>query len=219
MRLLFFLIIPILCFSQEDGYRKLNEFPNSEFEKAVTDSIVKLQSGDLWNFLKVLKDDYKTDLNTFHSSFIKKIETTKWPMDMHFLLNFLIEQKTDKVVIENILNKRKEIWNKGLWSEKFWKVIRENKLNVTEDLYYSVNQKGQKTYNTNLYIENKMKNNEIGLNPLLFLNNRLISYPENQLLQTLAKLNIKDIEIVSMEEGPKLYGKRGIDGMLKILTN
>lgn len=42
MKLLLFLIIPIVCFSQEDNYRKLNKLPKGEFQKAVADSIIKL---------------------------------------------------------------------------------------------------------------------------------------------------------------------------------
>jgi hypothetical protein len=217
MRILFFLLLPLFCFSQEDNYSKLNKLPKVEFEKSVADSIAKLESGDLWNFLKVLKDDYKKDLKPFNSSFIKKMEMTKWPMDMHFLLDFLIQQKTDKVVIETILNNRKEVWDKGQWSEKFWKVIRENKLKIKENSSYSINDKGQKTYNIKSFLEEKIKSGEIGQNPLLYLDYTITDYEPNTLLEILEKMNIKDIQIVSKDEAPKLYGKRGADGMLKVL--
>jgi hypothetical protein len=218
MRLLLFAIIPIFCFSQEDNYGKLTKLPKAAFEKAVTDSIVKLESGDLWNFLKTLKDEYNTDLKPFNNSFMQKMESTKWPMDMHFLATFLIKQKSKTLAIENILNSRKEIWDNGQWSEKFWKIIRENKLKVKEEPYYSVNETGQKKYNIKLFLEEKVKTNIIGPNPLLYLNYKLASYDENQLLQTLEQLNIKDIEIVSKTEAPQAYGKRGVDGMIKVLT-
>lgn len=219
MRILLFLLIPIFCFSQEDNYAKLNKLPKVEFEKAVSDSIVKLESGELWNFLKVLKDEYKKDLKQFNASFIKKMEMTKWPMDIHFLLNFLIQQKTEKVVIETILNNRKDLWDKGQWSEKFWKVIRENKLNITESSTYSINDKGQKTYNIKEFLEEKIKNGEIGPNPLLYLNYKIADYDENQLIETLEKIKIKDISIVPKTESVGLYGKRGLDGMIRVLTN
>jgi len=217
MRILLFILIPFFCFCQEDYYSKLNKLSNTEFEKSVSDSIVKLQSGDLWNFLKVLKDDYKRDLKTFNKNFISKIEASKWPMDIHFLLVFLIEQKTDKVLLENILNAKKDIWDKGEWSLKFWKVIRENKLNVKVDSNYSINEKGQKTYNIKSFLEEKIKNEEIGSNPLLILDYKLADYKLNQLFETLENMNIKDIQIVSKEESIKLYGKRGEDGMIKVL--
>ena len=188
-----------------------------EFEKSVADSIVKLQSGDLLNFLKVLKDDYKKDLNPFNDNFIKKMEATKWTIDMHFLLSFLIEQKTNKLTLENILNSKKAVWDNGQWSEKFWKVIRENKLNIKEDLNYSINGKGQKTYNVKSFLEEKIKNGEIGLNPILYLDYTIADYEPNQLFETLEKMNIKDIQIISKQEAPEIYGKRGSDGMIKVL--
>ena len=111
MKLLFFFIaIPFFCFSQENDFTKLTRLPKVEFEKAVNDSIIKLESLDLWNFLKVLKDDYKTNLKPFTDIFIKKMESSKWPNEMHFLLIFLIEQKVEDPIIENILNNKKEIW-------------------------------------------------------------------------------------------------------------
>ena len=218
MRLLLFLFVPIFCFCQENNYNKLNKLPKAEFEKSVADSIVKLQSGDLWNFLRVLKDDYKKDLKPFNENFIEKMENTNWPMDMHFLLNILIEQKTDKVVVENILNKKKEVWDNGEWSAKFWNVIRKNKLNVLENSSYSVDEKGQKTYNIKAFLEEKLKNGEIGQNPLLYLDYTITEYEQNHLLETLEKMKIKDIQILSKEKAPKIYGKRGADGMIKILT-
>ena len=217
MKTLFFLLIPFFCFCQEDDYSKLNKLPKVEFEKSVADSIVKLESGDLWNFLKVLKDDYKKDLKPFNENFIKKMEATKWPMDMHFLLKFLIEQKTDKVIIENILNSKKAVWDNGQWSGKFWKVIRENKLNVSEDSNYLINEKGEKSYDVKSFLEEKIKNGVIGPNPLLYLDYTLTDYETNQLFETLEKMNIKDIQIISKEEAPKMYGKRGADGMIKVL--
>lgn len=217
MRILFFLLFPLFSFCQEDNYSKLNKLPKVEFEKSVADSIVKLQSGDLWNFLKVLKDDYKKDLKPFNENFIKKMEATKWPMDMHFLLKFLIEQKTDKAIIENILNSKKAVWDNGQWSGKFWKVIRENKLNVSEDGNYLINEKGEKSYDVKSFLEEKIKNSVIGPNPLLYLDYTLTDYKPNQLFETLEKMNIKDIQIISKEEAPKMYGKRGADGMIKVL--
>ena len=217
MRIFIFLLLPFFCFCQEDNYIKLNKLPKIEFEKSVADSIVKLKSGDLWNFLKVLKDDYRKDLKPFNESFIKKMETTELPMDMHFLLSFLIEQKTQKSIIENILNSKKAVWDNGQWSEKFWKIIKENKLNIKEDSNYSINEKGQKTYNIKSFIEEKIKNGEIGQNPLLYLDYKIANYEPNQLIETLEKINIKDIQIIAKEEGLKMFGKRGEDGMIKVL--
>ena len=217
MRIFIFLLLPFFCFCQEDNYKKLNKLPKAEFEKSVADSIVKLESGDLWNFLKVLQDDYKKDLKPFNESFIKKMEATKLPMDMHFLLGILIEQKTEKSIIENILNSKKEVWDNGQWSEKFWKIIREHKLNIKEDSNYTINEKGQKIYNIKSFLEEKIKNGEIGTNPILYLDYTIADYEPNQLLETLEKLNIKDIQIIPKDKSVGLFGKRGIDGMIKVL--
>lgn len=217
MRILFFLLLPFFCFSQEDNYKKLNKLSKVDFERSVADSIIKLESGNLWNFLKVLKDDYKKDLKPFNKNFISKMEATKWTMDMHLLLSLLIEQKTEKSIIENILNSKKEVWDKGQWSEKFWKIIREHKLNIKEDSNYSINEKGQKTYKIKSFLEEKIKNREIGSIPLIYLDNMIVVYEPNQLIETLEKMNIKDIQIISKEEALKIYGKHGADGVLKVL--
>lgn len=217
MRIFIFLLLPFFCFSQEDNYKKLNKLPIAEFEKSVSDSIVKLESGNLWNFLKVLKDEYQKDLQPYNNNFINKMEATKLPMDIYFLLSFLIEQKTEKSIIENILNLKKAVWDNGQWSEKFWKIIKENKLNIKEDFNYSISDKGQKTFNIKSFLEEKIKNGEIGQNPLLYLDYKIANYESNQLFETLEKINIKDIQIITKEESIKLYGKRGEDGMIKVL--
>ena len=217
MKIFILLLLPFFSFSQEDNYKKLHKLPKAEFEKSVADSIVKLESGDLWNFLKVLKDDYKKDLKPFNENFINKMEATKWPMDIHFLLNFLIEQKTEKSIIENILNSKKAVWDNGQWSKKFWKIIRKHKFNIKEDSNYSISEQGQKIYNIKSFLEEKIKNGEIGQNPLLYLDYTITDYEPNQLFATLEKMNIKDIQVTSKEEAPKIYGKRGADGLLKVL--
>ena len=62
---------------------------------------------------------------------IAKMEISKWSIELHFLSKFLIEQKTEKSIIENILDKKKNIWElNSNWAPKFWKMINENKLNI-----------------------------------------------------------------------------------------
>ncbi len=219
MKLFFFLIIPIFCFSQEDNFSKLKKLPKGEFEKAVNDSINKLSSLELWNFLKPLRDEYNTDLKPFNKSFLKKIEVCDSELEMHFLLRFLLEQNTDKTLLEKILNTRKEIWDHKMWAEKFWKVIRENKLNVLEDSNYFVDEKGKKTIKTKAFLEEKTRSKEIGANPLLFINGRLTSYSENKLWETLENLSIKDIQIINKDKAPNMYGIRGKDGFMGVMTN
>lgn len=218
MKLLFLLIIPLFCFSQNDDYTKLKKLPKIQFEKAVTDSISKLEASDLSLFLITLKKDNKTDLKPFSSALINRFENCKWPLEMHSLLGMLVDLKIPTPLIENILNNKKELWDNGQWAEKFWKIIRDNKLKVKEDIYYKVDALGQKTYNIRLLLEDKVVNNEMGANPLLNINYKLTEYPQNMLFETLEKLNIKDIAIISIPKSVELFGYRGADGMIKVLT-
>ena len=217
MKILFFLFIPFFAFSQNESIEKMKKLPKAEFERAFNDSIQKLESLELWNFIKNAKES-NIDLNDFNSTFTKRFETAKWPIEMHFLLEILIEQKTEKEIIEKTLNNKKEIWDKGEWAEKFRKIIRENDFKIIESNHYTINEKGEKKYNVKLFIEEKIKLNEIGENPLLQVNNSITKYSENTLLETLEKLNIKDIQIIPKQKSVPLFGKRGVDGMIKVLT-
>ncbi len=84
--------------------------------------------------------------------------------------------------------------------------------------YYTINEKGEKKYNVKLFIEEKIKQDEIGEKPLLQVNNSITSYSERTLLETLEKLEIKDIQIIPKQKSVPLFGKRGVDGMIKVLT-
>ncbi len=216
MRILFFLLIPLISFSQNESIEKMKKLPKVEFEKTFNDSIKKLQSLELWNFIKNAKES-NVDLNDFNSTFTKRFETAKWPIEMHFLLEILIEQKTEQEIIEKTLNK-KEIWNNGEWAEKFWKIIRENQFTINESNHYTINEKGKKKYNLKLFIEEKIIQNEMGENPLLEVDYQKTNYSENTLLETLEKLDIKDIQIIPKHKSVSLFGKRGIDGVIQVIT-
>ncbi|WDO12918.1 hypothetical protein MH928_16545 [Flavobacterium sp. WW92] len=218
MKLIILLIIPIFCFSQNDDYNKLKMLPKKELEYAINDSIKKLESLDLWNFLKVIKEDTTIDLKSFNNSLIKKLETSKLPHDLHFLTVILLEQNTHKIILQTILNQKKDIWDKGFWAEKFWKIIRKNSFVVDEDKDYKVDAAGEKQYDIELYLKEKIANDQLGLNPILMVNHTIVSYTENQLMKTLNDLNIKDMQATSKDTSVGLYGKRGIDGMISILT-
>jgi hypothetical protein len=47
----------------------------------------------------------------------------------------------------------------------------------------------------------------------------ITNYSENTLLETLEKLTIKDIQIIPKQKSVGLFGKRGVDGMIKVLTS
>jgi hypothetical protein len=181
------------------------------------DSIQKLESLELWNFIKNAKES-EIDLKDFNSTFLKRFETVESAIEMIFLLEILIDQKTEKSIIENTLNNKKEIWDKGPWAEKFWKIIRENDFKIIESNHYTINKKGEKKYNVKLFIEEKIMQNEMGENPLLEVDYVITNYSENTLLETLEKLTIKDIQIIPKQKSIGLFGKRGVDGMIKVLT-
>lgn len=84
--------------------------------------------------------------------------------------------------------------------------------------HYTINEKGEKIYNLKLFIEEKIKQNEMGENPLLEVDYVITNYSENTLLETLEKLTIKDIQIIPKQKSVGLFGKRGVDGMIKVLT-
>lgn len=217
MKTLFFLLIPVFIFSQNENIEKMKKLPKAEFEKVFSDSIANLNSLDLWNFIKDAKES-EIELSRFNSTFINRFENAKWANEMGFLLEILIEQKTENSILEKTLNDKKEIWDKGEWSGKFWRIIIENKLKITESDYYVINEKGEKEYNIKLLIEEKIKRNEIGENPLLEVNYSVAKYNENELLETLEKLTIKDIQVIPKQTSVSLFGKNGIDGVLKVLT-
>lgn len=217
MKTLFFFLIPLLVFSQNENIEKMKKLPKAEFEKVFSDSISNLNSLDLWNFIKDAKES-KIELSRFNSTFIKRFENAKWANEMGFLLEILIEQKTENTILEKSLNEKKEIWDNGEWSVKFWRIITENKLKITESDYYVINEKGEKKYNLKLLIEEKIKRNEIGENPLLEVNYSITAFKENELLATLEKLDIKDIQVIPKQKSVSLFGKKGIDGVLKVLT-
>lgn len=217
MKILFFLFIPFVAFSQNESIEKMKRLPKIEFEKAFNDSIQKLESLELWNFIKNAKES-EINFKDYNSTFIKRFETAKWPIEMHFLLEILINQKTEKSIIEATLNSKKEIWDKGHWAEKFWKMIRENDIKIIESNHYTINEKGEKKYNLKLFIEEKIKQNEIGEKPLLQVNNSITNFSESTLLETLEKLEIKDIQIIPKQKSVSLFGKRGADGMVIVLT-
>ncbi|HNP32507.1 MAG TPA: hypothetical protein PKN96_04395 [Flavobacterium sp.] len=218
MKFLFLLLIPVISFSQKGSYAKLTKLPKSAFEKAVNDSIVNLEPTELTGFLKTLKNEYKTDLKPFSNNLNNRFENCKWPVEMNVLFNMLLDLKIETTRIENSLNNKKDIWDKDEWGEKFWQIIRKNKLKIKEGPYYSVDENGQKKYNLRLLLEDKMSNEELGANPLLYLNNNLKDYEANRLYETLQELSIKDISIVPISDSVELYGDKGINGMIKVLT-
>jgi hypothetical protein len=94
----------------------------------------------------------------------------------------------------------------------------QKKIEIDSLNHYTINKKGEKKYNVKLFIEEKIKQNEMGENPLLEVDYVITNYSENTLLETLEKLTIKDIQIIPKQKSIGLFGKRGVDGMIKVLT-
>lgn len=144
-----------------------------------------------------------------------KIVNIQW---IYIFIKYFIGTKKDDRLIESILNKRIQIWDHGEWASKIWMIIKENNLNVKEFSTYTIDDKGQKTYNIKAFLEEQINNNFIGPNPLLQINDSFVDYPENQILETLKKKKIKDISIILKGKSVCLFGKKGINGMLIVFT-
>lgn len=217
------LLMPVFCLAQGneyiEKYNALNKLPKTEFEAAVNDSIQKLSPGDLLQFLYVLQVEYNTSLAPFCSNLTNRLATFNTSFDIYTLSAILLdEEQTEHAMVEKILTDKKPVWDKGEWPEKFWKLIRENGFKVPEGPFYTVNEKGEKRYDLESFLQNGLDTNEIGRNPLIQVDSTLVSYQENTLLETLGKLTIKDIEVTPKKESIGVYGKRGADGFLRILT-
>lgn len=202
---------------QIDMLKYLESKSKEEFIKVARINIQKLEGQELLHFVSNLKS--KFDLKLFEQDLVDKSMSVKYPFDLDFLVKNLMDLKTEKLEIEKILNQRKEVWNKGNWSEKFWSFIKNHKLKVDENKSYSLDQTGKKRYNVKQFITTQKENNSIGNNPLLFVNHSILSYESNSLIETLEKLDIKDIQVQSKQNTTSLYGARGKDGVLMILTN
>src|SRR5690606_21354427 len=112
-----------------------------------------------------------------------------------------------------------KIWDTGNWSEKMWNLIKNNNLNVEKPNYYTFENNSSKKYNIPEFVTSKIENEQLGKNPLLMVDWQIVSYEEGKLIETLEKLDIKKIDYTSKNQAVSLYGKRGIDGLLKITTN
>ena len=216
--LIFLLLLSSTCFSQ-DSYDQLKKLPKEKYQSAITDSIKKLESSDLGNFLYQIQNIDSNSLKPLNAVLVEKIQNSKSALNIHQITSILLQQNYNKQNLEEMLENKKSVWDKGEWSTKFWKLITENHLNIKSDSSYIIDSNGQKKYNVKNYIEDKIAKGEIGKKPLLILNYKPTSYEENQLIEVLNKLNIRDISISkSKADAPSLYGSRGIDGAINVLT-
>ncbi len=202
---------------QIDMLKYLESKSKEEFNKVAKINIQILEGQELIHFVSNLKSTF--DLKLFEQDLIDKSMLVKYPFDLDFLVRNLMELDTKKLEVENILNQQKEVWDKGNWSKKFWSLIRANNLKIEQSKLYSIGEGGKKRYDVKKFIETHIENNSIGNHPLLFVNHSILNYEAKYLVETLDKLDIKDIQVKSKENATSLYGARGKDGVLVVLTN
>ncbi|MGX9987479.1 hypothetical protein [Soonwooa purpurea] len=184
----------------------------------ISSNLESKNGADLGNFIYHLKQS-KIDLNKFEKLLLEKLKSTKFPYDINILTETLIENPKNKSEIESVLNSKIKIWDTGNWSEKMWNFIKSNNLNVEKPNHYTLENNSSKKYNIRQFVNSKIENEEIGKNPLLMVDWQIVSYEEGKLIETLEKLDIKQIDYTSKNQSVSLYGKRGMDGLLQVTTN
>ncbi|PZU11121.1 MAG: hypothetical protein DI622_15965 [Chryseobacterium sp.] len=181
-------------------------------------SNLKTQKGvNLGNFIFHLQES-KVDLKPFNQILIDKLKASQYPYDINILTNLLVNNKENKSEIEHNLKTKIKIWDTGNWSEKFWYLIQEYNLNIEKPGYYSIGNDSLKKYDVSAFLKAKIETDELGKEPMLMINWNITSYEEGKLIETLDKLNIKQIDYTSKNQAVSLYGKSGIDGFLKVTT-
>jgi hypothetical protein len=192
---------------------------NDDYKLSVQKNIEQLTGHELLNFLKVIQLNFSLD--EFENSLVNKMEKVNYPFDLDFLMRILIQNKNNHSRIEQILNNRKEIWDTGNWSIKYWHFIHENNFKIETSSYFRINENGLKVYDINKFINYYESKGEIGSFPLIKINHSLnLSYSKeySTLKDFLQTLNIQNIVVKKSEDAIKLYGNRGKDGFLDIMT-
>ncbi len=198
-----------------DAYdlRKLNLDERVNF---VAQKIDSFGGSDLGNFIYHLEKS-NIKLNEYDKYLKLKLEKSIYPYDIYLLSSLLIKEKENKHFVQNILNAKIEKWDSGNWGNKFWNFIITEKLNVVKPFFYEF-KNGVKKYDFDTFLNLKLKSGELGLNPLLFLNDRLIDYKKGNLNTFLKKYEIIQIDYIPKEESVGLFGKRGVDGKISVVT-
>jgi hypothetical protein len=217
MKWIIVLLLPLFAFSQEEYYNNLKKLPPGKLKEEVTAKINSLEQGELCGFFNRLKD-HNISLKPFEGSILSKANHVSSAHILYCITEILVELDIDTVPIEKTLYFRKDVWDKGEWSQEFWQLIRINKLVVPVGEFYTVDDIGYKHYNVDGYLSDKIKKGELGKDPALEINYEFIDYNEGELLETLAPLDIKEIEVIPKSKSTGLFGKKGVDGVLIILT-
>lgn len=216
-RLFLLTLITILSCKTNDTFslRKMNEKVRYQH---IYENINSKNGAELGNFIYHIKES-KINLKLYNQILIEKLENAKFPYDINILSQTLLENETNKSKIENILNSKINIWDKGNWSENFGVLIKKYNLNIEKPKYYELDSNSIKNYDVSEFIKTQINNDIIGENPLLIVDWNIINYEEGKLIETLNKLDIKQMDYTSKNNAVNLYGKRGIDGLLNVTTN
>lgn len=214
--LIYICLITILSCKSNDVF-SLKKMSNRERYNYISSNLKSKNGSELGNFIYHIKLS-KVDLRPYNQILFEKLDTAVFPYDLYLISELLIENNGDKSVVESTLNSKIKIWDVGNWSEKFWDLIQNNNLKIEKPQYYSSESKTQK-YNISELMKIKLANNELGENPLLMVDWKIVDYENGKLIEVLNKLNIKQIDITPKSQSVSLYGKSGIDGLMKVSTN
>ncbi len=204
------------CTTKIVTIENLNDISIQKRTEFIENNLNNLSGAELGNFIYQLEQN-NFNFYLYNSKFQEKLSSSKYAYDMYILVNLLMKFPENKEFIENHLNNTKDFWDYGNWGEKFWQLISEIDFKVFESSYYTVKD-GNRNYNTVKYLNEKIEKNELGPNPLLTVNWEIINYEDGNLIKTLDTLNIKQIDYIPKENSIPLFGYRGRDGKLDILT-
>lgn len=185
----------------------------SEF---IISQIDSLGGSELGNYLRYLEDN-KINLSDYNKTLKTKLQESEFPYDIYILSKILLDKKQNKRLIETELNSKILKWDTGNWGNKFWNLIKTEKLNIEQPNFYEF-ENGIKKYDFEKFLNAKIQNEELGLNPLLFLNDRLTGYEEGNLNLKLKEYEIIQIDYIPKKESVGLFGKRGVDGHISVTT-
>tara|TARA_R110002111_G_scaffold262310_2_gene337957 strand:- start:13 stop:669 length:657 start_codon:yes stop_codon:yes gene_type:complete len=213
-----FLIIFILlfCLSCKTTFENFNEKSDKKKLEFVRENVNEFGGSDLWNFIYQLKKE-NVDLSIYNEVFKEKLEKVEFAYDFYTLSSLLSQNYENNAYLTKIINEKIELWDSGNWADKMWELIEDNNFAISNPKYYSI-ENGRKIYRFAEFMTDKINTNKLGENPLLTIDYDVVFYDKGKLTQTVDTLKIKQIDYIPISESINLYGNRGKDGMIKILT-
>jgi hypothetical protein len=212
----FIIFFLLCCLSCKTTFENFNEKSDRKKLEFVRENLNEFGGSNLWNFIYQLQKE-NVDLSIYNDLFKEKLETVEFAYDFYVLSDLLSQNSENNAYLTKTINEKIELWDSGNWSEKMWKLIADNDFAISKPNYYSIKQ-GNKIYKFSEFMTDKINNNQLGKNPLLTVDFDVIFYETGKLTQTIDTLRIKQIDYIPISESIKLFGNRGKDGMIKILT-